>query len=145
MTTDTTNVVYDIAALIAYLSQNTDIVTDTAGRIYGNEMPNEQAAFMPRGLIVINSAGTARMTRDRLNLGHKIFDVRCYHSSMYLSSMLFLSVAKHLKNLQRQLINGVLLYDASQITGRFTAREPDTEWPVSYGSFEVTISEEGIP
>lgn len=139
----TSEVLYDIQPLLTYIAQEPDIVAMTGTRIYGNEMPNAEATAMPRGLIVVNAAGTARMARDRLNLGHKIFDVRCYGATMYLSSMLFLLVARRLKLLERVLVNGVLLYDATQITGRFTSREPDTDWPVSFGSFEVTLSEEG--
>lgn len=136
-------VLYDVKPLMTYLSLDPEITSRVGTRIYGNEIPNSEADNMPRHLILVNPAGTARVDRSRLNVALRLFDFRCYGPSMYESAYLFLLVARRLKLMERNLSEGVLLYDATQLTGRFTSREPDTEWPVSYGSFQIFLSEEG--
>lgn len=141
-------VTYDVGAIRQFLLNDPDVAAIAGTKVFGNEVPESENATMPKAVVLINSAGHGRVNANYIPVNNTIKDIRCYGKTPYESNMLFMVVAHALKQLRRTVVtqNGLpdtILYSAMLVSGQFSAREPDTEWPVSWGSFEILVSEEG--
>ena len=72
-----TQITDQVAAIIAILKADTDTATEVGTRVFGDELPRDEADSMPRKCIVIAptggappswSAGTLRLEVQRLDL-----------------------------------------------------------------------------
>jgi hypothetical protein len=138
--------VFDIGGIISYLKDDAEVAALVGTRVFGFEIPGSEADDMPRATVLINDAGLGNQDGSWGATGNTLKDVRCYADSPYESARLFDLVRSKLKQLTRTEvtptgIKAILLYSAIQVTGRFTTREPDTEWPVSFGTFNIMVSE----
>lgn len=137
---------YDIAAIRTYLSLNSDLSTLVDGRIFGVELPEGQAEGNPRKAVIINDGGNGIQDESYRSIAWTLKDVRCYGETVYESVRVYNAVKQILKQLTRTLVEPedcepMFLYSAVPVTGRFTSREPDTNWPVSFGTFNIMIGE----
>jgi len=138
---------YDNGALRGVLLADTVVNTLTAGRIFADELPDVQAKDMPRKAVVISSAGGTGAF-GYVPIGYRAKDFKCYAESPYEASRLWSAVQQVLHGIQRQLVNppgglgGVLLYDAARVSGPIMLREPETNWPLVFGTFSVLIADE---
>lgn len=143
----TFNHVYDIGALRAYLTAQSQLNTMVGGRIYGHEIPDFESKDMPRKVILINSVGRGNQNTGYLPLDNTLKDIRCYAESPYESARLYDLVKVIMREMTRTEVlpaaglAPVVLYNAFVVAGGFTNREPDTNWPVTFGTFNVLVSE----
>lgn len=144
-----TELAYDVAALRKYLLSDADVNTLSGGRVFGNELPDAEAALMPRKCVVINSAGLGSRglaARSYMPISSRTKVVRCYGETPYDTRLLFNAVDRALKLLSRRLVtpdglSAQLLYSAVSTGGVTTAREQQTDWPVSFSSYDVLASD----
>ena len=144
---------YDNGGLRLYLLSLPEVTTIVGTRVWANEMPDAEARNMPRAAILVNSAGLgSRLLIGRSNIPiiARTKDIRCYGATLYESRRLFDVVHVALKALNRKRIVDptndtppILLYSAVSAGGVFTNREPESNWPVSFGTYDVTASEVG--
>lgn len=138
--------VYDIGAIRQYLLSESEINTLVDGRVFGIEIPDTEANAMPRKCILINSVGTGNVNAGFGAYGNTLKDIRCYGETPYESARVYDAVKHYLKQLTRREVTPtgllpVLLYSAIPVSGSFTSREPDTDWPVTFGTYNIMISE----
>jgi hypothetical protein len=140
-------------AIRKWLLDDSEINALVGGRIYAFELPDTEADDMPRKVILINDAGSGLQDSSYRNIDWTLKDIRCHGETMYESTVVYDTVKAKLKALKRTLITGmvdaqlnplpdIFLYSAVPVAGRFTSREPDTDWPTSFGTFNIMVSED---
>lgn len=138
------SVPYEMQALRLFLLADPVVAPLVDGRVFANEIPDEEAEFMPRKTVLISSAGSAYLSTANSSyqqVDARMKDVRCYGESPYESRRLWDAVNAALKNMRRHLRGDCLLYSAVKIGGPETMREPDDEWPLSFSSYQVLAAE----
>lgn len=126
-----------IAALVAYLKA----VPVAGGRVYGGELPRAQNASMPRAAVVLKGAGGGVLGQGYQNYGDLRVDADCYGESPLAGWQLYLEVYALLKHLRREVAAGVLLHWAKSSSRGISARDPETDWPLTVSSWQVLASE----
>lgn len=141
---------YDVGAIIAYLSADATVAALVSGRIWGDEMPPSEAVSMPRKCVIINTVGQGgygRESRSEIAVDMRMKDVRCYGETPYEARRIYDAVNLALKRLRRHLVTPpaglgqVLLYSAVKVAGPTSRREPDTEWPIAFGTYNFTVAD----
>lgn len=141
---------HDVGALISYLLAQSEVAALVGTRVFGMELPDVEATSMPRKCVLINSAGAAvfgMAARSEIPLDSRTKDVRCYGETPYEASRVYNAVNLALKRLRRRLVTppgglgAVLLYSATKIGGPAALREPETEWPVLFSSYNVLVAD----
>lgn len=141
---------HDLGALIAYLTSDSTVNALVSGRIWGDEMPSSEAVSMPRKCVIINTVGQGgygRESRSEIAIDRRMKDVRCYGETPYEAERLWNAVNLALKRLRRHLVTPpsglgqVLLYSAVKVAGPTSRREPDSEWPIAFGTYNVMVAD----
>lgn len=134
-----------VAALVALLAAEAS-VTDVAGdRIYGGELPADQAQYMPRDALVIGpSGGTSLTAGSFVEADAQRFDLLSYGPTTNAAAALGRVAATALRRTRRGVHSGVLIHWVRSAGGFSTARDPLTAWPRSFQSFQVFHSLEEI-
>lgn len=140
---------YDVGALRAFLVADATVNTLSGGRVFANELPDAEAAAMPRKCVILTSAGLGSRglsARSNLAVSSRTKLVRCYGETPYESRRMFDAVNQALKALTRRLatpagLSPVLVYSAVATGGVTTTREPESEWPVSFSSYDVLTAD----
>jgi hypothetical protein len=122
-----------VSALVAYLE--TELDSDVA--VYGTEMPEADASEMPRKAVVVSFAGGMP---ERGPVNRPRVDIVCYGATPLESQTVFLAAQSAMGSLDRGAHGAALLYDAVQDGGPSSMRQPDTRWPVTWGSFLIQAS-----
>lgn len=135
---------YEMAAIRAFLLANATVADLVGQRVYGNEIPDVEAALMPRKLILVLSAGGAYLSqanRSYMQVDARMKDVNCYGETPYEARKLWDAVNEALKGMRRHLRGDCLLYSAVKIGGPTSLREPDSKWPFTLSSYQVLAAE----
>lgn len=136
-----------IEALVAYLRADPQVAALTAGRVYGAELPLQEAALMPRKALVVTAAGGGAVgpgARSYLAVGTVRMDVRCYGETQYEAMRVFRAVHGALKGLRRHPQGPMLLHAAYEEAGPLQTREPEVGWPLVLSVWEVLVAEMAI-
>lgn len=127
-----------IPAVLRVLKNNSTVNTLTASRLYRDELPS--ATGMPRTAVVVKAAGGpgggAYLEYARVRV-----DVDCWASTPGDAVRLHLAVRTALKHMPRQVVDGVLLHSVEVSSDGISARDPDTDWPVTVSSYLVAVAE----
>lgn len=136
-----------VVALVAYLRADTQVAALAAGRVYGAELPPQEAAQMPRKAVVVTAAGggtTGPGARSYLPLGTVRVDVRCYGETQYEAMKVWRAVHGALKRLGRCPQGEALLHAAYEEAGPLQTREPEVGWPLVLSVWEALVAEMAI-
>lgn len=127
-----------IGAIVAFLKADAALAALVGTRVFGGELPEGETANMPRRAIVVRKSGGVSRTGDSyLEHDTKRVDVFAYGATPYEASQVLETAALALRRLRRSVHAGVLLHTAEQASGALPGREPTTEWPREFQSFQV--------
>jgi hypothetical protein len=109
-------------------------------RVYGGELPQEQAASMPRKAILLRWAGGGGPLYRLLTVWR--VDVYCWGETPYEASVLHRTVHACLKHVSHGLVANVMVYSIEESGGPLQLREPDTLWPAVVQSWVITFADD---
>lgn len=131
-----------IAALVAFLKDDPGINIVTAGRISGGELPPSVTNLMPTKTIVVKDAGGLESIGQAYQeYGDKRYDIICYGTTPKTAKDVYRNVYPAMKNLRREVHLQTLLHWAKQAGGPMPLRDPDTDWPSTFSSWQVLAAE----
>jgi hypothetical protein len=121
-----------IAELVALLQADPDVSALTGANVFGGELTREAKQAMPIAAVVVApSGGPGRRGYLRVRRGR--IDTICYGESLKQCSDLHAAVREVLENIRR---SGSILW-AQTIADGTARREPHTEWPICFASYQV--------
>jgi hypothetical protein len=110
-------------------------------RVFVDEIPPGETASMSRKCIVIEPSGPSVLGGAFQEYGDGRYDIRCYGETPYEAARLQAQVYQVMKHLQRETHAGVLIHWARRSGGPIPLRDPDTDWPFRFESYQVLIAE----
>jgi hypothetical protein len=126
------------AGLVAFLKADVATNAVTGGRIFGGEMPEAETASMPRTAIVVKASGGLQLMGDSyVEHDTQRVDVFAFGKTPSAAGAVMRTAALALRQLRRSVHGGVLLHWANSASGSIAGREPVTEWPRQFQSFQV--------
>lgn len=134
-----------LAALKEWLLADADINTAVGTRVYLLELPKEETPNMEQGAIVIKESSGPMPRVGCARLGTSPIEVWCYHVSYGAARALAMGVYQKLKFLSRVTARNTLIHSVVPLGGRVSMRDPDTKWPFTMQSFQLTAAETAIP
>lgn len=133
-----------ITTLRAYLVTQTTVTDVVTTRVFGEELPGDEAQNMPREAIVLaTSGGRVRLgAASNMDVGNYSIAVRCYHKTLYEARALDRIVYEAMMAINRWAVVGQGgLHYAVQDSGPFVMRDPDTDWPFALSTYNVMTGE----
>lgn len=126
------------AGLVAYLAAQATLAALVDGRIYGEQLPPDQTASMPRPAIVIKASGGVSTTgASKLEHDTQRVDVFAFGRTPHEASGVLRQAAHELRHLERGVYGGVGIYWVNRAGGLLSTREPGTEWPRASQAFQA--------
>ncbi len=129
-----------VTAVQEYLKADVDIVALVGTRVFGIELPELESNFMPRKAIVIKQSGGLG-SGGYLEHSSSRMDVFCYGETPYQARTVRREVYNVLKQLIRTVVDSTLIHSISPEGGPLDLRDPDTQWPVVFESYQVYAAE----
>lgn len=127
-----------IGALAAMLKADAVIAALAGARVFGGELPEAEASFMPRAAIVLAfSGGTSLTGGSFVEHDTQRIDLFAYGATPRDAEGLRDAAALALRRLRRSVWAGVLIHWAEPAGGVTGARDPDAAWPRAFQSFQV--------
>ncbi|MCX9146619.1 hypothetical protein [Erythrobacter sp. WG] len=124
--------------LVAYLKTIPAVAVLTASRIFAGELPAAETASMPRKAIVIRGSGGISLTGEsRLEHDTQRVDLFAFGETPREAARVMRAAALALRRLERSVHAGCLLHWVNAASGSLSGREPETEWPRQFQSFQV--------
>lgn len=126
------------AGLRAYLLDYAPLAAAIDTRVFGGELPADETAFMPRGAIVLKSSGGVSLTAESEN-DHDTqrVDLFSFGETPREAATIMRIAAYGLRQLKRGIYGGVLIHWVNPAGGSTQGREPGTEWPRHFQSFQA--------
>lgn len=130
-----------IGAAVTLLKAQSAIFDLVGTRVFGNELPDEEAASMPRKAIVVRSAGGVSPVGGYAKHTAGRFDFICWGETPFEADKLSRTVFSVLKSARRQTVTAddhdVLIHWIEDAGGRLAVRDGDTNWPASTQPFQI--------
>jgi hypothetical protein len=127
-----------IGALVAALLADADVAAIVATRGFGGELPAEETAAMPRPAFVIRASGGVPLTGGSfVEADAQRLDVYAYGRTQRQASQLADLIALKLRRIRRSIIGGTLIHWVNSAGGYTSGRDPETDWPRAWRSFQV--------
>lgn len=131
-----------IVALMEHLKSDTAVAEIVGERVFGGEIPEDEVADMPEATVLIKRAGGL----DVIGQGYQDYgdirvDVLCYEATPFLAEALYLAVFPAMKHLRRTTYGDCVLHWARHAGGAIPLRDPDTDWPILFSSWQVLAGE----
>ena len=124
--------------LVAYLKSIPSVAVLTGSRIFGGELPAAETASMPRAAIVIKASGGVSLTGEsKLEHDTQRVDLFAFGPTPREAGRIARAAALALRRLERSVHAGCLIHWANAASGSLAGREPVTEWPRQFQSFQV--------
>lgn len=124
--------------LVAYLKTIPSVALLTYSRIFGGELPASETQFMPRAAIVIRASGGVSLTGEsKLEHDTQRIDVFAFGATPREAATVMRAANLALRRLERGVYAGCLIHWANAASGSLAGREPVTEWPRQFQSFQV--------
>lgn len=140
----------DLKGVVAFLLADAGVAALVGNHVYGGELPQTEAALMPRGAIVVNDAGMGSgggsfrfMNTGYLPIGINTKDLRCYGATPEAAKAVWLACREALKGIGLQgrvIAGGCLIYSVS-LAGPIGLREPEVLWPLVWSTINVMAAE----
>jgi len=120
----------EITAILEWLGLDATIAAEFADRLFGHELPDDEAKHMPRtALVVSNAGGFGEGLPDVLDRSR--VDVRIYARTLDEAKALAWHVSRRFTELRRFVAaNGVVLHPAKRSGGYIPLREQVGGWPL---------------
>lgn len=127
-----------VAALCAALKADGAVALQVVDRVFGGELPMGEAASMPRKALVLKPSGGPSLTNGS-NAPHDTqrIDVFAYGATPAEAAALMGDVSLCLLWIQRAVWADTLIHWVNSAGGFMSGREPDTDWPRVFKSFQV--------
>jgi hypothetical protein len=127
-----------VGALVRYLLDDADVAAIVTMRGFGAELPAAEAAAMPRAAFVLRPSGGAPLTSGSFaEVDAQRIDLFAYGHTPSLAGQLADLIGLKLRRLDRRTIDGTLVHWVKSAGGYSSGREPDTDWPRAWRSFQV--------
>lgn len=124
--------------LVAFLKADATVSATTDGRIFAGELPASETASMPRTAIVLRASGGASLTGEStLEHDTQRVDVFAFGATPRAATAVMRAAAIALRRLERSVHAGCLIHWVNSASGSIAGREPVTEWPRQFQSFQV--------
>lgn len=134
-----------ITAIVELLKADAGIATLCGGRVFGGELPPDEAQSMPRQAIVVQpSGGVPFQPAAWLKAEAQRFDLVAYGATVFDAVTLRQAAALVLKLASRDTISGVLIHWFQPAGGYLTGRDRDGQWPYAFQSFQTLYSTEEL-
>lgn len=129
-----------IGALVMILQVDINLT-----RIFGGELPAEETASMPASAIVIRPSGGISLTGNS-NVEHDTLrvDLFGYGPTPRDAMALVERAGLALRRVQRRVAAGTLIHWVNSAGGYSSGREPDTDWPRVWQSFQLLYALESV-
>ena len=135
-----------VAAIVAFLLADADISSEVDGRGFGGELPADEAAWMPRKAFVVRASGGASLTGGSFaEVDTQRLDVLTYGATPAEAGALNDLIALKLRRMQRAVVMQTLIHWVKSAGGYSSGREPETEWPRTFRSFQVLHALGSVP
>lgn len=126
------------AGLVAYLKTPAVLHTLLQGRVFGGELPPAQTETMPRKALVVSASGGVSLTGGSfVETDTARVDLFAFGETPIEAARVMRESALAMKRLRRSIHAGCLLHWANPAGGAIGGREPQTEWPRQFQSFQV--------
>jgi hypothetical protein len=125
-----------LEALVSYLASDADVQGLAETRVYGAELPGEDAADMPQCAVVVQDSGGFGRQGNSPEY-HQRVDVFAYGPDPLTAKQLQLACIGALNRLRRTVINGTILYSATPDSMPNPGRSPESFWPYSMTVWSV--------
>ncbi|MCZ7538240.1 MAG: hypothetical protein M5T61_21420 [Acidimicrobiia bacterium] len=136
-----TALVDPIDALVSWLRLDSDLVALVGGRVYGGQVPQFENASMPRPLVTVNPAGGGFLGRSQ-DYGDRRIDVDCYGQTRPESWAVYLASRGRASSISNASSpTGCSWHWANEASRGTSGVEPDTDWPVTYSSWQLLASD----
>jgi hypothetical protein len=132
-----------LTALLEYMKADSDIMTLVGDRVYGEALPREEIANMPRHNLVIVSAGGPEAQKTDPVFSQR-FDVWSYGYSLYEAGVLDRIAYAVVKNIMRETVGDVLIHSAALSGGPTPYVDADTGYTAMIRSILVKADERAI-
>lgn len=127
-----------VAAIVAMLSADAGVAALAAGFVFGGELAPQATATMPRDAIVVQpSGGTPVGMGSYAEYDAQRVDVMAWSATPAGAVKLLATAALAMRRLKRSVFAGTLLHSADSAGGYTAGRDPDTQWPYAFQSFQV--------
>ena len=130
-----------IGAMVALLKAQSAVSNLVVDRVFGIELPDEEAASMPRKAIVIRPAGGVSPVGGYVKHTAARFDFICWGETPFEADRLSRAVFNTLKAARRQTVSvegvPVLIHWIEDAGGRLAIRDSDTNWPAATQAFQI--------
>jgi hypothetical protein len=127
-----------IGALVSLLLADSDVAAIVGARGFGGELPPAETASMPRAAFVIKASGGTPLTSgSSAEVDAQRVDVYAYAATALLAGKLADLIGLKLRRIERKVVSGTLIYWVKSAGGYSSGREPDTDWPRAWRSFQV--------
>lgn len=136
-----------VAALVAILrAAPTAAIGGAGNRVFGGELPAEEAELMPRRTIVIRASGGVSLTAGSYAEADTTrVDLFAYDATPAKAAELCAWAALQLRRIERQVAAETLVHWVQPAGGYSSGREPVVEWPRAFQSFQVFHALESVP
>lgn len=131
--------ILEAAILLLKADADLQVLVDT--RVFGEELPGEEASSMPRPAVVLRHAPGLAGPRGYVELEVNNFDVFCYGTTPAQAEEVRRAVYSALKHARRQAVAETLIHSFDQVGTIQSLRDPDTQWPYSLSSWRSLASE----
>jgi hypothetical protein len=126
------------AGLVAFLRADAALAALVGTRVFGSELPPAETAAMPRRALVLRASGGVSLTGDSfLEHDTQRIDAFAFGATPLEAAQVMRAAAAALRNLRRSVHAGVLIHWVNSAGGSAAGREPTTEWPRQFQSFQV--------
>ncbi|WP_048648949.1 tail completion protein gp17 [Nitratireductor soli] len=127
-----------ITATVTLLKSDAAVTALCADRVFGDELPNDEAAAMPRAAIVVRaSGGTSIAAGSFIQHDTQRLDLVAYGATKFDADALRRAARRVLTALRRRVIGNVLIHWIESAGGFSSGRDRDGAWPYAFQSFQV--------
>lgn len=134
------------AGLVAYFKADAVIAVMIGTRAFGGELPEDEAQYMPRQALVIRASGGVQINAEStVEHDTQRVDIFSFGPTPREAGRVARHVALAMRRLTRGVYGGVLIHWANPAGGSFAGREPVTEWPRHFQSFQVMHALNEVP
>lgn len=127
-----------IGALVSLLLADSDVAAMVGARGFGGELPAAETASMPRSAFRITASGGTPLTSGSFAEAEaQRVDVYAYGATPALAAKLADLIGLKLRRTERKVSAGTLIHWVKSAGGYSSGRDPDTDWPRAWRSFQV--------
>jgi hypothetical protein len=127
-----------VAGLVALLLLDPGVQAQAAARVWGGEVPEAEAARMPRSALVVAPSGGISLTAGSFAEHDTArVDLFGYGATQCEASRVLAAGALAMRRINRAVSGNVLIHWAQPAGGGTGGRDPTLAWPRAFQSFQV--------